>query len=170
MTWPASQVMVDLILNHPDSEFFDNRTTPEREGLADIAGRAFREAVAKLEKRCGPFGPAWKWGKTKGTRIEHLADIPDLGLEGLEADGDSITIDAISAAVGPSWRMVVELGPVVKAWGIFPGGQSGNPGSKFYDDMVENWLAGKPDELLFLKSADEPNPGIIARTILRGGK
>jgi penicillin amidase len=66
--------------------------------------------------------------------------------------------------------MVVELGPEVKAWGIYPGGQSGNPGSKFYDDMVDDWLAGKPDELVFLKSAGEPHPGIVARTTLRGGK
>jgi penicillin amidase len=170
MTWPASQVMVDLILNHPGSEFFDDRTTPEREGLADIADRAFREAVAALEKRWGPFGPAWKWGKTKGTRIRHLAEIPGLGLEGLEADGDSVTIDAISMAWAPSWRMIVELGPEVKAWGIYPGGQSGNPGSKFYDDMVEDWLSGKPDELVFLKSAEEPHPGVVARTTMRGGK
>jgi penicillin amidase len=66
--------------------------------------------------------------------------------------------------------MVVELGPEIRAWGIFPGGQSGNPGSRFYDDMVDGWLAGKPDELLFLKSADEPNPGIVARTVMRGAR
>jgi penicillin amidase len=170
MTWPASEVMVDLILNRPDSEFFDDRTTPGKETLADIADRAFRTAVSKLEKKWGPFGPAWKWGKAKGTRIGHLAGIPGLGREGLEADGDSHTIDAISVSWAPSWRMVVELGPEVRAWGIYPGGQSGNPGSKFYDDFVDGWLAGKPSELVFLKSADEPHPQVVARTTMRGGK
>jgi len=170
MTWPASEVMVDLVLNRPDSEFFDDRTTPAKETLTDIADLAFRAAVLKLEKRWGPFGPAWRWGKAKGTRIGHLARIPGLGREGLEADGDSDTIDAISVAWAPSWRMVVELGPEVKAWGIYPGGQSGNPGSRYYDDMVDDWLATKPDELIFLKSADEPNPGIVARTTMRGAK
>jgi penicillin amidase len=170
MTWPASEVMVDLILNRPDSEFFDDRTTPAKETLAEIAEPAFRATVSKLEKSWGAFGPSWRWGKTKGTRIGHLARIPGLGREGLEADGDSHTINAISVARAPSWRMVVELGPEVRAWGIFPGGQSGNPGSRFYDDMVDGWLAGKPDELLFLKSADEPNPGIVARTVMRGAR
>jgi penicillin amidase len=170
MSWPASQVTVDLILNHPGSEFFDDKTTAEKETLADIAERAFRSAQQTLEKRWGPMGPAWNWGKTKGTRIGHVGLIPGLGLEGLEADGDSSTINAISVAWAPSWRMVVELGPEVKAWGIYPGGQSGNPGSKYYDNMVGDWLAGKPDELIFLKSADEPHPGIVRRTVLRGAK
>jgi penicillin amidase len=170
MPWPSSEVMVDLILNRPDSEFFDDKTTPERETLADIADRAFRSAVSRLEKKWGPFGPAWRWGRSKGTRIGHLAMIPGLGREAFEADGDSTTINAIAAGWAPSWRMVVELGPEVRAWGIYPGGQSGNPGSKFYDDMVDDWLAGKPDKLIFLRSADEPHPGIVARTTLRGGK
>jgi len=64
----------------------------------------------------------------------------------------------------------VELGPELRAWGIFPGGQSGNPGSGFYDDMVDAWAAGKPDPLLFLKSPDEPDPAVVARTTLRGGR
>lgn len=170
MTWPASQIMVELVLNRPDSEFFDDKTTPGRETLADIAERAFRTAQQMLEKRWGPIGPAWRWGKTKGTRIAHLARIPGLGIEGLEADGDSVTINAIGVAWAPSWRMVVELGPEIRGWGIYPGGQSGNPGSKYYDDMVSGWLAGKPDELIFLKSVDEPHPGIIARTVMRGGR
>jgi penicillin amidase len=39
--------------------------------------------------------------------------------------------------------MIVELGPETKAYGIYPGGQSGNPGSAFYDNMVDDWVAGK---------------------------
>jgi penicillin amidase len=170
MSWPPSEILVDMILNHPDSEYFDDRATPERETLADIAERAFRGAHRKLEHRWGPLGEPWKWGKAKGTHIDHLARIPGLGLKGLEADGDSHTINAISVTWAPSWRMVVELGPTVKAWGIYPGGQSGSPGSKFYDDLVGDWLAGKPDELVFLRSPDEPHPGIVARTIMRGAR
>jgi penicillin amidase len=66
--------------------------------------------------------------------------------------------------------MVVELGPKVRAWGNYPGGQSGHPGSKFYDDFVDDWAAGKPYELVFLRSADEPNPAVVGRTVMRGGK
>ena len=31
--------------------------------------------------------------------------------------------------------------------GIYPGGQSGNPGSKFYDDYIDNYVALKYNRL-----------------------
>jgi penicillin amidase len=45
--------------------------------------------------------------------------------------------------------MVVELGPVVRAWGLFPGGQSGNPASRWYDDRLGRWSDGELDTLRF---------------------
>jgi penicillin amidase len=167
MDRPASQVVVDLILHEPGAPWFDDRTTPEREAFPEIAERAFHEAATNLEKRLGPFGDAWRWGRVKGTEIRHLARIPGFGLK-LETDGAGQVIDAIDAVWGPSWRMVVELGPVVRAWGNFPGGQSGEPGSKYYDDRVDDWAAGRPYELVFLKSADDPDPRIVGRTVMRG--
>jgi penicillin G amidase len=168
MPWPASEILVDLVLNDPASEFFDNRTTPERETLADVAEGALRAAAAGLEKAHGPPGPAWRWGRVKGTRLGHLGRIPGFGREGLEVDGMSTVINAIDRAWAPSWRMVVELGPEVRAWGNYPGGQSGHPGSRFYDSLVDDWAAGRPAELVFLKSADEPHPAVAGRTVMRG--
>jgi penicillin amidase len=66
--------------------------------------------------------------------------------------------------------MVVELGPEVRAWGILPGGPSGNPGSPYYDNGVDDWLAGRAHPLLFLKSAEESGPDVVARTSLRGAR
>jgi penicillin amidase len=48
---------------------------------------------------------------------------------------------------GPSWRMVVELGPELRAWGTYPGGQSGNPASRRYTDRLATWTAGQLDSL-----------------------
>jgi penicillin amidase len=172
MPRPGSQITVDLILNDPGSPFFDDRTTGggEVESFVDIARRAFRSAVAGLEKRLGPFGEAWRWGPAKATRLRHLARIPGFGRDKVEADGAGQVINAISEVWAPSWRMVVELGPEVRAWGNYPGGQSGNPGSRSYDDRVEDWAAGRPYELLFLRSADEESPRIAGRTVMRGAK
>jgi len=39
--------------------------------------------------------------------------------------------------------MVVELTEETNAWGVYPGGQSGNPGSKFYDNFIDQWATGK---------------------------
>ena len=170
MSWPGSQVLIDLVTNNPGAEWFDDRTTAERETLPEIAQQAFRSAVANLEKRLGPWGDAWRWGKVKRTQLRHLARIPGFGREKLEADGVGHAINAIDAVWAPSWRMVVELGPEVKAWGNYPGGQSGHPGSRFYEDFVDDWAAGRPYELVFLKSADEANPSVVARTLMRGAK
>jgi penicillin amidase len=170
MPWPNSQVLVNLILHHPEDPLFDDKTTPGRETLPEIAVLAFRSAVGALEKTLGPPGPAWTWGRWKGTDIRHLGQLPGFGRIGLPTNGGSAIINASGKVSGPSWRMVVELGPAVKAWGIIPGGESGSPGSKFYDNGVDDWVAGKIYELVFLKSADEPDPRIVARTTLGGSK
>jgi penicillin amidase len=174
MPRPASQIMVDRILNHPEGGYFDDKGTTGGDGviesLEDIAGQAFRSAVATLEERLGPFGEAWRWGKVKGTQLRHLARIPGFGREKVEADGAGQVINAIDAVWAPSWRMVVELGDEVKAWGNYPGGQSGNPGSRAYDDRVDDWAAGRSYELVFLRSADEAHPRVVGRTVMRGAK
>jgi penicillin amidase len=42
----------------------------------------------------------------------------------------------------------------VKAWGVYPGGQSGNPGSPYYDNFVDEWANGKYFQLQFSSKAD----------------
>ncbi len=39
--------------------------------------------------------------------------------------------------------MIVELSDPPKAWGVYPGGQSGNPGSIFYNNFTNKWVAGE---------------------------
>ncbi|MCK4496058.1 MAG: penicillin acylase family protein, partial [Candidatus Aminicenantes bacterium] len=167
---PNSEVTIDLILNQPECPYFDDKTTADKETLDDLAYQAFQSTNRKLAEEFGSIGQAWVWGKTRGTDIRHVAQIPGLGRINLETDGNSYIINAISKYSGPSWRMVVTLGPEVRAWGIYPGGQSGNPGSRFYDNAVDDWVKGKAYELLYLKSLDEENPDIAGKTKLRGVK
>ena len=42
---------------------------------------------------------------------------------------------------------MVELGPDVRAWGTYPGGQSGNPASSRYVDRIRAWSNGELDTL-----------------------
>jgi penicillin amidase len=39
--------------------------------------------------------------------------------------------------------MIVQLSAQTEAYGVYPGGQSGNPGSKFYDNFINQWVQGK---------------------------
>ena len=50
---------------------------------------------------------------------------------------------------GASWRMVVQLGPEVHGWAVYPGGQSGNPVSAHYADRLPLWLSGSLDPVRF---------------------
>jgi penicillin amidase len=65
--------------------------------------------------------------------------------------------------------MVVELGPEVRAWGVYPGGQSGNPLSPWYRDRIPAWAAGELDSLPFPSAANAlPDTGVRGRAVLIG--
>jgi penicillin amidase len=85
--------------------------------------------------------------------------------------GGPSTLAPISEAGGfaPSWRMVVELGPEVRGWGIYPGGQSGNPASSRYRDRVSRWSRGLLDTLRMPKAPGDVDDSLIrSRLTLTG--
>lgn len=170
IAWPKSSVFLDLALNRPESAFFDDKTTPEVETFDDLVPPAFQAALRRLEERHGPFGEAWRWGRTHGREIFHLGRLPGFGSGRLETSGGPAVLNVAGGNIGPSWRMTVALGPEVKAWGILPGGQSGNPGSRFYDNAVADWAAGKTYELIFMRHPDEAVHGETTWTVLRGAR
>jgi len=160
LLWPTQDRTIQLLLKDPQSKWFDNTNTPAKETCADLVNQSFNAMVTELTKKLGQPGSAWEWGKVKNSGINHLANIPGFGAKKMITGGTGSVIDAISGGHGPSWRMVVQLGPKVQGYGIFPGGESGNPGSLYYDDMLKTWEAGELKPLLFLQSATENSPRI----------
>jgi penicillin amidase len=63
--------------------------------------------------------------------------------------------------------MIVQLGPEIQAWGVYPGGQSGDPGSPYYDNMIEHWRTGEYYKLNFLKGPDDGQLGEVISWNLR---
>ena len=89
-----------------------------------------------------------EWGKYKNTLIEHLAMIPAFSTN-LDVGGNYKIVNASGKFHGPSWRMILDFdGGKIKGYGVYPGGQSGNPGSKFYDNMLSEWATGDYHELV----------------------
>ncbi|MBC7904230.1 MAG: penicillin acylase family protein, partial [Gemmatimonadaceae bacterium] len=41
-----------------------------------------------------------------------------------------------------------------EAYGVYPGGQNGNPGSKYYDNFIDNWAEGKYFPLWVMKKEE----------------
>lgn len=153
LRWPSRDRLVEVIKAEPDFEFFDDIETEEIENREDITTQSFQETIVELTNAYGDMGEKWNWGILINNDINHIAFIPGFGKQNLYSSGNSESINAIRGTWGPSWRMVVELGPEVKGWGIYPGGSSGNPGSPNYDSMVEGWRNGELFELNFFKEA-----------------
>ena len=156
--WPYNSTLIDLMKDDPGFSFFDNRNTPEVETMKDDVFNAFVKtckAMATLESQ-GKL----EWAKFKDTRVEHLARIPEFSRLHLPIGGGTNVINATTAQHGPSWRMVVSLTSEIEAYGIYPGGQSGNPGSKYYDDFVDQWAQGEFHKLWMMKSADKTDKRI----------
>jgi len=162
MRYPSRDRTIELILKDPNSKWFDNVLTSKKETLTDLVNESFKYTCDSLEKKFGTIGKNWEWAKVKQTHIPHLANIPGLGSKTLMMGGAKSTINALAEKNGPSWRMVVELGKNPKGHGVFPGGQSGNPGSPFYDNMIGTWSRGELYDLYFMQTPNDPSAKIIS--------
>ena len=81
--------------------------------------------------------------------------LPALSRFHLVVGGGRNIINATKDFHGPSWRMIVQLTDKIEAYGVYPGGQSGNPGSRYYDSFVDQWAAGKYYSLWFMHAGDK---------------
>lgn len=145
---------IQLLERNPNNRFFDYKLTlDKKEKAADIVQMAFDRATTKA-KSLQKEGKLLEWSKYKATQIRHLGRIPAFTYKNVPIGGYHHALNAVQSGAGPSWRMVVELGDEIEAFGIYPGGQSGNPGSKFYDNMIEDWAIGEYHELLFVKDLE----------------
>ncbi len=155
LRWPPRDRVTEVLKAEPGFAFIDNVNTEQTETIEELATSSFKEALQRLENTYGAFGPGWDWGRVINNDIGHIAYIPGMGKENLYSGGSSESVNATRGEHGPSWRMVVELGPEVKGYGVYPGGASGNPGSPNYDEMVESWRTGEFFELEFMKQVPD---------------
>ena len=147
--WPPIDKLCELIEKNQSSEWFDNANTKTVETFNDISSKGFKYSIDLLIQNFDKLNKNWEWGNYQGTNINHLAKIPGLGNLNLYTSGGMWTVNATTKQTGPSWRSIIEIGDTIKALGIYPGGQSGFPGSKYYDNMIENWINGNLFELQF---------------------
>jgi penicillin amidase len=160
--YPDEQTFIEILLRDSTSfRFIDNVNTPEKDTLKQVVTAAFKAAAADLEKEEPRTGLIWS--KHKGTSILHLLreSLLPLGRINLPVGGWGNVIDAISKFNGPSWRMIVHLADPTEAYGVYPGGQSGNPGSKYYDNFIDTWVNGKYFTLWLMKEEERKDKRII---------
>ncbi|KQS32695.1 penicillin acylase family protein [Dyadobacter sp. Leaf189] len=165
---PSRDRTLYLLLKQTEEKWFDNITTSNKETMPDIVYGSFKATLDSLKARHGTMSPTWQWSKVKGTEIRHLSrSLKSFNAPPITTGGGSSIVNAITKRNGPSWRMVVELGPTPRAYGIYPGGQSGNPGSPYYLNMLGKWEKGELNELLFLNAPDQQHSRLTARITLQ---
>lgn len=158
---PFLSTLVEAILKDSAYKFLDNVNTPQTETLADDITAAFKAASAELQKL--EAEGRLDWEKYKATRINHLAKLAPLSRLNLPIGGGNNCINATKVDHGPSWRMVISLTQKTEAYGVYPGGQSGNPGSRFYDSFVDQWAAGKYYTLWMMTKEEVNDKRIIGK-------
>lgn len=150
--YPEKYTLVDGLMKDSAFTFADNINTPVVETLRDVVTTAFKKAVPQLvqHEKAGKL----EWSKFKDSGIRHLLRLSPLSRFHLNTGGGADIINATKQFHGPSWRMIVHLTDKTEAYGIFPGGQSGNPGSKYYDNMVNDWAKGTYQSLWVMTPED----------------
>jgi penicillin G amidase len=135
-------------LGDPGNAAFTPPGGPHRTAAGAMRS-AFATAVAHLAATLGGAPSGWAWGRLHSRQFPSLTQAAALGYGPRPAGGDPWTVDAAEGGLvskqGPSWRMIVVwAGPgQATGEGIYPGGQSENPASPWYENMVGDWWNGR---------------------------
>lgn len=152
---PRRHRTIHLILTDPDSKWFDRIETDDRETLNSLVQTSYLDAVEDLRKKYGKNVENWRWDNHQKTEFPHLARIPGLGSPVTNMGGHSMAVLANRGEHGPVWKTVVALGETGKQWAIYPGGQSGHPASRHYDNFLKPWSKGEMRKIEYLVSKEE---------------
>ena len=130
-------------------DYFDRMPDDERQRLASAT---LRSTIIELSELLDGNPEQWRWGDLHKMKFVHpLHDYANdtlkkqMTLEPMPRGGSADTANSTryrqdySVASGASWRMVVDVGNWDSAVMTNAPGQSGDPTSKHYDDMLEVW-------------------------------
>lgn len=122
---------------------------------------ALREAELELSGKLGSDRKKWRWGDLHHERLRHPLS-SDFDLPRVERGGDATTVNATSFVAttyrqtsGASYREIFDVGAWDNSVTINVPGESGQPGSPHYGDLLPLWAAGKYHPLPFSRKAVE---------------
>jgi penicillin G amidase len=155
----ASPRLVLHILTR-ERQWCDDVTTPDiSETCDDILKSSLDRALAILTERHSPDMAKWRWGMEHRAPLAHqvLSKVPvlkDLFDISIETDGGNHTINRGGSNIrdenapfshihGAGYRAVYDMSDPTNSRFIISTGQSGNPLSSHYGDLVEHWRDGR---------------------------
>jgi penicillin G amidase len=162
--WPVSKVLDTL--SHPAPNIFGPQPETARNELLLDTLKSAREKLAKLE---GSDPAKWSWARIHTVEFRHPLDqapqakaLLDLGP--IPRPGDDYTVNAtgfwnsgFQQVAGASYREALDLSDWDKSVAVNVPGQSGQPGSPHYSDLLPLWSKGRYFPLWFSRESVEKN-------------
>jgi penicillin G amidase len=159
--WRFQARMIEL-WDEGDPAWFASSERPEGRPWDDVALEALEAALDGLEERYGRDPDRWRWGRVHGVEFVHPFGAANpvfrrIFNRSVETGGASETVtqngylasDPFKGVWGPVYRMLVDLGDRRRSRWQLTTGQSGHPGSRHYDDMLEGWRDGHTNPVYF---------------------
>jgi len=150
------EVIESILTEHPD--WCDDHTTVVAEVCSEQLTNTLNRALEQLRQTYGDNMDDWRWGRAHQAQFRHpvLSRIPlvnRLFELSIAADGGSDTVnrggmdvsnsaDPYGDIHGPGLRMVIDMAHPAGARFMVVPGQSGNPLSPNYGDLVRPWRDG----------------------------
>jgi penicillin G amidase len=140
---------------------------------AQVMRLVFAAVVKRLSAKLGSSPRTWAWGRLHSTEIPSLTNAAGLGYGPRPAGGDLWTVNAASgyptSSQGSSWRMIVTWAGHGRATArfAFPGGESENPASPWYGNLIAGWWH---DQYLAMPPAGGQMAGTIGWSLRPGGR
>jgi penicillin amidase len=137
--------------------WFDDPDTAEIEGIDEIIGKSFKDAVIYLEDHMGGKVEDWKWGKLHTLTFYHPFGKSSsfmgyfMNIGPFPVGGSIATVNPQPYRLenpwggyhGASLRYIIDFSNMKNSRRVIPTGISGNFMSPHYDDQVELWRTGK---------------------------
>jgi penicillin amidase len=159
--------------NLPPETILRMLTNPEKDLFGDdaISGRdqmladGLQSARSELEKLMGSNPSQWSWGKLHTVSFRHALDQQRdakefLDLGPVSRPGDEYTVNATGGDTweqvsGASYREILDTSNWDQSVAVNTPGQSGQPGSSHYSDLLPLWDAGDYFPLVYSKKRVE---------------
>jgi penicillin amidase len=122
--------------------------------------RSLGQALTELEKRLGPDIQGWQWGKLHQVVFRHPLNQKqfDRGPKSRPGDGNTVNSTGMGSGgflqtTGASYRQILDLSDWDNSVMTNVPGESGDPASPHYSDLIDEWAAGKYHPMPFSRKA-----------------
>ncbi len=130
--------------------------SPHPAEIADALNRAISLVIEKL----GADEDKWQWGQLHKILFQHPLGRPALDLGPVSRPGDANTVNATSGlnfqqTNGASYREILDTADWDRSVMTNVPGESGDPASPHYSDLLGDWAAGKYHPMPYSRKAVE---------------